>query len=149
MYEPYAFTCHRNEGEYKYPGLIPIGEGDDLSLIEWNIDQIRIFFKPVLDWQNKYKISNNRIFVAEFGGYRYNNGIQKYLKDVLVVLDENKWHWAFYSFREDGWNGMDYELGTKNPSEDYWRAIEAGEMPGLDVYKDNLLFKVVEEALAR
>ncbi|MNI93865.1 hypothetical protein D3C73_1518830 [compost metagenome] len=36
-------------------------------------------------------------------------------------------HWAFYAFREDGWDGMDYELGDKPLPGSYWQAVEKGE----------------------
>uniref|UniRef100_A0A1I7ZIA3 MarR family transcriptional regulator n=1 Tax=Steinernema glaseri TaxID=37863 RepID=A0A1I7ZIA3_9BILA len=39
-------------------------------------------------------------------------GCTAYLEDVLGTLDRQQVHWAFYSFREDSWDGMDYELGS-------------------------------------
>ena len=51
-----------------------------------------------------------------------------YLTDVLTALDSNTLHWAFYSFREDSWDGMDYELGAKKKVHwSYWDAIDAGK----------------------
>jgi len=34
--------------------------------------------------------------------------------------------WAFYSLREDSWDGMDYELGTAKVPWRYWQAIDQG-----------------------
>ncbi|MNO02626.1 hypothetical protein D3C81_2230870 [compost metagenome] len=41
-------------------------------------------------------------------------------------MDQAKLHWAFYSFREDSWDGMDYELGSAKVPWAYWQAIEQG-----------------------
>ena len=51
-------------------------------------------------------------------------GCKQYLEDVLTVLDKQQLHWAFYSFREDNWDGMDYELGAAKVPWRYWQAIE-------------------------
>ncbi|MOA59405.1 hypothetical protein D3C78_1840080 [compost metagenome] len=45
---------------------------------------------------------------------------------MLAVTDSNALHWAFYSFREDSWDGMDYELGTGKVPWRYWQAIDEG-----------------------
>ena len=50
-----------------------------------------------------------------------------YLEDVLTALDKDDLHWAFYSFREDAWDGMDYELGSKTVGWKYWQQMEANE----------------------
>ena len=54
-------------------------------------------------------------------------GCQQYLEDVLTTLEAANVHWAFYSFREDSWDGMDYELGTANVPWAYWKAIDDGQ----------------------
>ncbi|MNC68704.1 hypothetical protein D3C75_1193340 [compost metagenome] len=43
------------------------------------------------------------------------------------MAEQQKVHWAFYAFREDGWDGMDYELGDKPLPGSYWQAVEKGE----------------------
>ncbi|HDS1303127.1 TPA: glycosyl hydrolase, partial [Stenotrophomonas maltophilia] len=49
------------------------------------------------------------------------------LQDVLQVLEQEKVHWAFYAFREDAWDGMDYELGDGPLPWSYWQAQEKGK----------------------
>ena len=55
------------------------------------------------------------------------NTLKTYLEDVLTALDRDDLHWAFYSFREDAWDGMDYELGAKKVGWKYWQQMEANE----------------------
>jgi hypothetical protein len=38
-------------------------------------------------------------------------GLAQYFLDLIAIFKKNGWHWAFYAFREDCWDGMDYELG--------------------------------------
>jgi len=73
--------------------------------------------------------------VGEVGVFRINDGAEAYLRDITQLLNSKKWHWAFYSFREDTWAGMDYELGTSR------------KMPGSEVYKPNSLSKSLKAAL--
>lgn len=65
----------------------------------------------------------------------------------ISAFNENGWHWAFYAFREDSWDGMDYELGTGKAGGAYWKAIEDGRLPGSKVYRDNPLSGVLKRAL--
>jgi hypothetical protein len=138
MYEPYSYTSRFNQGKYTYPGLAPIGESQ-AEKVDWNRSQIEVFLNPVIEWQKKYKVPSERIFVGEVGVFRANAGAERYLRDTISVLNAQKWHWAFYSFREDTWAGMDYELGIGKTGWNYWKAIEKGQMPGPDVYQKNSL----------
>jgi hypothetical protein len=74
-------------------------------------------------------------------------GIESYLRDLIQLFNEEKWHWAFYSFREDDWEGMDYELGSGKPPAKYWEYIEQGRMPASDVYKGSSIFNVIQNGL--
>lgn len=69
-------------------------------------------------------------------------------EDVLTVLDQNKLHWAFYSFREDNWDGMDYELGSAKVPWRYWQAIDKGEPDPL-VRQATAEFEPIRQRLAR
>lgn len=53
-------------------------------------------------------------------------GCRNYLEDVLGTLERANLHWAFYSFREDSWDGRDYEMGSTKVPWAYWQAIENG-----------------------
>jgi hypothetical protein len=91
-----------------------------------------------------------RIYVAELGCWRKNKGCDKYLGDLVEVINEEKWHWGFYSFREDTWDGMDYEMGpTKGLPEEYWKAVEGGIYPSREKYypKKNPLWDIFVKEL--
>ncbi|OMH39236.1 glycoside hydrolase family 5 protein [Motiliproteus sp. MSK22-1] len=142
MYEPYAFTSHENfnkNKELSYPGSIPfVGSKQD-----WNKEVIRSYLQPFYDWARANEIPNNRLVAGEFGCYRRNNGCQQYLTDLIDVLEEHETHWAFYSFREDEWDGYDYEIGTGSLPWDYWKAIDRGETPEVP-RNDNKLFMSIK-----
>ena len=108
---------------------------------------MRSFLKPVSDWQQRWGWPARRILVGEVGVYRRNDGAARYLDDALSLFTEQGWHWAFYAFREDNWDGVDYELGTSPPTAAYWQALESGRMPGAEVYLGNELFDVIREHL--
>jgi endoglucanase len=126
MYEPFLYTFnHRhNQATFSYPGTIPYGElTEQRKEQHWDQAALRAFFKPVQEWQKKFAIPNSRIMIGEFGVNRFAAGAPQYFSDLIEIFDEYKWHWAFYSFREDSWQIMDYELGQKKPNWQYWQAI--------------------------
>lgn len=53
---------------------------------------------------------------------------------------------AFFTFRQDFWDGMDYEIGTKPPGGAYWQSIERGETPQ-PRREDNALWNVLKREL--
>ena len=148
MYEPFAFTNHRNDGKYEYPGPVPLGESENAEVIEFDREALTRLLQPVVDWQQRHGVPGNRIVASEFGVFRQNSGAAEYLRDVLAILDENHWHWALYAWREDSWQGMDYELGTGRPNAAYWQALEDGTLPGPEAYMDDSLFKVIRAHLS-
>jgi len=149
MYEPYLFSNHENTKKYKYPGSIPWGERGPLPVKNWNKDEVERFFAPVDLWAKNNSIPANRIYVAEFGVNRNAPGAVEYFQDVLSLLQQKKWHWGFYSFRENEFPAMDYELGPKAslPAE-YWDAEERGEFPSREKwYRKNPMWTSVLDAL--
>lgn len=119
MYEPYHFTTQKiNNGQYQYPGEIPIEENG--TVFGLNKNSLKEFLNPVVDWSKKHNVPASRIWVGEFGCSRKTMGAEKYLSDLIEIFNENQWHWSFYSFREDVWDNMDYELGTGNVFWKYW-----------------------------
>lgn len=147
MYEPYAFTNYENEGKYQYPGKSPIGESEQTTALHWNRKQLREFLSPVREFQKKRGIPSSRVFVGEFGSCRRNIGADKYLRDLISIFNEEGWHWAFYSFREDTWTGMDYELGSAPLPAEYWEALEQGKDIRQKFYKKNALFDAIKTGL--
>jgi hypothetical protein len=143
MYEPYSFTNHKNFREkhfYPYPGKVPFAGKE----VDWNQGQIETYFAGFFGWAKEKGIPANRLVCGEFGCYRRNAGAVEYLTDVIAILNGHKLHWAFYSFREDEWDGYDYEVGPGSLGWKYWQAKEAGEDPEVP-RKDNPLFAVIKK----
>jgi len=156
MYEPYAYTCRRvNNGRYGYPGMVPIRLNDaeaetDTSppSLYWDKAMLQEFLSPITAWQEAFQVPSSRILVGEFGCDRMAQGAADYLGGLAQIFDVHGWHWAFYAFREDCWEGMDYELGPDKIPPKYWDAVEA--RANLDQFRsDNPLFDVIRNALKR
>jgi len=147
MYEPYAFTAPANKGQYKYPGKVPFAGVTRL----WDAERIAWYLDNVNAWQRRRNIPSSRIVGSEFGCFRRNAGCVAYLGDVLQAMNALHWHWAFYAFREDGWDGMDYEVGTSKLPWKYWQDVDAGkqpEPPREDDPAKNPLWGVIAKGLA-
>jgi hypothetical protein len=126
MYEPYEATSAPNlkrPKPYAYPGAVPYAG----STVTWNAQKIADYLAKPVDWAKIHGVPLNRLVAGEYGCVRMLAGCKTYLEDVLTVLDSNRLHWAFYSFREDSWDGMDYELGSEKVNWKYWEAIDANE----------------------
>ena len=125
MYEPYAATSAPNMARkqpFAYPGPVPFAG----ELQHWDGQRVGQYLAQPLAWVDAMKVPRSRLVVGEFGCMRRLPGCRQYLEDVLTVLERNRLHWAFYSFREDSWDGMDYELGSAKVPGRYWQAIEQG-----------------------
>ncbi|MBM3106774.1 cellulase family glycosylhydrolase [Pseudomonas sp. V1] len=123
MYEPYHATSAPNLARakpYAYPGSVPFaGQTQD-----WDSARVEAYLQKPWQWAQAQQVPANRLVAGEFGCMRRLAGCRQYLDDVLGPLDRAKLHWAFYSFREDSWDGMDYELGATKVPWAYWQAIE-------------------------
>ncbi|AWP29856.1 glycoside hydrolase family 5 protein [Paenibacillus sp. Cedars] len=129
MYEPYELTSqNKKKGlAIEYPGKVKVGEQQTEK--EFNKETLKQFLEPVAKWAAEHNVPANRIIAEEFGINRMVTGADQYLADLISIFNEYGWHWAFYAFREDTWDGMDYEMGDKKPNWKYWEAIEKGEQP--------------------
>ena len=145
MYEPYNFTAGKNFREqkgYVYPGVVPYGEAD----VDWSAATLDTFLQPVYDWAVKQGLPPTRIVAGEFGCMRRNEGCAEYLTDVMANFNRHDIHWAFYSFREDEYDGFDYELGSDALGWKYWEAVDKGETPVMP-YKANPLWDAIQAGL--
>ncbi|WP_406872524.1 cellulase family glycosylhydrolase [Aminobacter sp. P9b] len=127
MYEPYAATSAPNmkrDKPYAYPGNVPFGDGEPQK---WDAERVKAYLAQPVEWADSRGVARNRIVAGEFGCMRRLPFCTQYLEDVLAPLDADKLHWAFYSFREDAWDGMDYELGSAKVNWKYWEAMENNE----------------------
>jgi endoglucanase len=131
MYEPWEYVNRQaNRGRFGYPGYWIPEDGDQpTDSIRLDLTTLARILQPVVAWQKKYDIPANRIIIEEFGGNRTTKGIDRYFGDLIEIFNQHQWHWLFYSFREDGWDGMDYEIGSRPLGQKYWEAKERGENP--------------------
>ncbi len=145
FYEPWVFSTYRvNKERFSYPDKMPVNDSDKTQ--PWTLDTLHECFQSVIDWAKRYNIPTHRIAVGEFGCDRRVSGAIRYLGDLIEAFNAQKWHWAFYAFRESEWDGLDYELGTENLGWDYWKAREAGKThEDLIQRRDNPLFDVIKK----
>ncbi|AXO89368.1 glycosyl hydrolase [Pseudomonas parafulva] len=126
MYEPYVATYAPSitgDRAYAYPGTVPFAAGTE----RWDKQRVADYLQQPVRWAQQHELPVSRLVVGEFGCMRRLAGCGAYLEDVLAALDRYRLHWAFYAFREDAWDGMDYELGTDKVSWRYWQAVEEGK----------------------
>jgi hypothetical protein len=124
-YAPWKLVNFKqNGGKYAYPGDVPV---DDAVTRRWDRSAIAGQFDAVSAWVAKNGVPANRILVGEFGCDRRIKGCAQLFADTLAEVNARQWHWAFYAFREDEWDAMDYELGEKRLPWAYWQAVERGE----------------------
>ena len=110
MYEPYAATSAPNmqrKVPLRYPGVTTNYAGGRLA---WDRAAVAAHIDVAFDWAKAQGLPPNRVVAAEFGCMRLWRDCRAYLEDVIDAVDARGGHWAFYSFREDVWDGMDYEL---------------------------------------
>jgi hypothetical protein len=148
FYEPWEYTTFRvNADRYAYPDGMP-ASGE--ARRPWNADVLRDLLSPVVRWAAEKGISPKRVVASEFGVDRRVAGAERYLSDLVPILDESGWHSAFYAFRGDGeWTGLDYELGTEKIDPRIWGAEARGEDP--EKYKkrrDNPLWQILKRERA-
>lgn len=125
LYEPWQATS--DPAMFKrplvaYPGPAPFGG----QVQHWDAVRVAAHLATFTDWADQKGIPADRRVVGELGCLRRWPGCSAYLEDVLGSVERAGLHWAFYAFREDSWDGMDYELGTAPVPWAYWKAVEAG-----------------------
>jgi hypothetical protein len=96
-----------------YPGLVRRWPKCPDDLVQVDKRMIYKFLKDsVYAWQKDNNISSSRIFVGEVGICREVPGAMEYLRDCLEIFKEFGWSWCLFSFRDEEWDAMDYELGS-------------------------------------
>lgn len=139
MYEPFHFTNKKmNQGRFFYPGTI--------INTYWDKENLTRYLQAVTSFQHINALPSHRILVGEFGGHRTSPGLANYFSDLLDIFEKNRWHYAFYAFREDSWDGMDYELGTQELPANFWQR-ENGDTQLKERNADCLPFKILKDNL--
>ena len=145
MYEPYAFTSvanYRSNNRYYYPGFVPFA---DEKYSYWNKAKIAEYLKQPLTWAKRAGIPKNHLIAGEFGCVRKLDSCKSYLRDVSTSLSSQGLSWAFYSFREDDWDEMNYELGTtKSVPESFWNRSDH-YLPDNLTYHDSPMFEILRK----
>ncbi|MDO3384768.1 cellulase family glycosylhydrolase [Gilvimarinus sp. SDUM040013] len=145
MYEPYAATSAANmrrDTPRRYPGVSTEYAGRQVS---WNRKAVADHIGAAFDWAEEHNLPPTRIVAAEFGCMRRWPDCGTYLNDVLDAVESRGGHWAFYSFREDEWEGMDYELPTRvAPGRFYW-LMEQGK--GDSLPRDGKLMDLLRDRM--
>jgi hypothetical protein len=99
MYAPSQFThqgIYDNPEGVTYPGTI---QGR-----HWDSNQIREALQPAIRFQQDFQVP---IYIGEFSAIRWAPGTSAhdYLRDLIDVMEEQGWDWAYHAFREwDGWS---------------------------------------------
>ena len=109
---PRKFKCFQNLS-ILYPGPVPKWKSYIHEQVNIDFNYLySLLSETVYKWQLKHSIPSNRILVAEFGICREVCGSQQYLTDLVKIFTGFKWSWLLFSFRDEEWDAMDYELGT-------------------------------------
>jgi glycosyltransferase involved in cell wall biosynthesis len=113
FYAPRALTSRRaNKGRFAYPGTAPLGPNPGRSEERfWDKEALRNILLEVKIWQVEHGVPNERIYVGEFGICRDVPGAKQYLADLIDIFREFGWSWTVFSFRDEEWDAMNYELG--------------------------------------
>lgn len=114
MYAPPHLTLHRRYPSLAaaYPGPVSRWVCYPQETVEVSAEFLRhLLESTVLSWQKQHQIPPHRILVAEFGMCRETEGTQQYLSDVVSMFAEFGWSWLLFSFRDEEWDALDYELG--------------------------------------
>jgi hypothetical protein len=144
MYEPWAATSGANikrKPQHRYPGFQSLYAGKQQT---WNKTLLQKHLNSVFNWGKLQDIPSNRIVAGEFGCVRHWQDCGTYLGDVLDILNKHQIHWAFYSFREDEWDAMDYELAPSVKSGRFYYLMEQGKGEQLKRFPHPLLDIITE-----
>ncbi len=145
MYEPYDITSApqiQRQRQLRYPG----------ARVSW-AGQSRRFDKAAMQdflavpfaWARAHGVPVKRMVAGEFGCVRVWTDCGDYLGDVLDTLNAHGAHWAFYSFREDVWEGMDYEIPPAFPAGQVYALREQGR--GDKVPLDSPLMDIIRRRM--
>lgn len=145
IYEPYEATSFPNtkrETPLRYPGT----KGSFLGTPTiWDNGVLSDYVGAAYDWAEQNNLPKNRIVIGEFGCVRTWTDCGTYLTDALDIFDTHDAHWAFYTFRPDEWDAMDYELPLSfKPGQYYW-FIEEGRKAELP--RNGALFEIIQSRI--
>lgn len=136
MYEPWNLTSApqiRRRPQLRYPAAA------------FDKAAMTTFLGVPFAWARAQGVPASRLVAGEFGCVRVWVDCRAYLGDVLDTLNAHGAHWAFYSFREDVWEGMDYEIPPAFPAGQVYHLREQGR--GDKVPLDSPLMGVIRRRM--
>ena len=96
-----------------YPGPVPKWISYQDEKVDVNYEKLHKLLKEtVYAWQIHYNVPSRQIVAAEFGISREVEGASLYLSDLIHIFESFEWSWMVFSFRDEEWDSLDYELGT-------------------------------------
>ncbi|MGQ3051141.1 MAG: glycoside hydrolase family 5 protein [Roseateles sp.] len=145
MYEPWNLTSApqiKRQPQLAYPGSKVTWGGRTLTFDKAAMQR---FLGVPFAWAKAHGVPANRVMAGELGCVRVWTDCGAYLGDVLDTLNAHGAHWAFYSFREDVWEGMDYEIPPAFPAGQVYDLREQGKGDGLPL--DSPLMGVIRSRM--
>jgi endoglucanase len=147
MYEPWNITSApqiKRKPQLPYPGSTVVWGGNSLT---FDKTAMANFLGVPFAWAKANGVPANRMVAGELGCVRVWADCGAYLGDVLDTLNTQGAHWAFYSFREDVWEAMDYEIPPAFPAGRVYHLREQrkGEM----VPSDSPLMDIIKSRMRR
>ncbi|MFT7772988.1 glycoside hydrolase family 5 protein [Roseateles sp.] len=145
MYEPWAITSApqiERKPQLPYPGTKVRWGGQSLT---FDRSALQRFLAEPFAWARANGVPANRLVAGELGCVRVWTDCGAYLADVLDTLNGRGAHWAFYSFREDVWEGMDYEIPPAFPAGRVYELRRQGQ--GDKVPLDSPLMDVIRRRM--
>jgi hypothetical protein len=100
----------------KYPGVVAGKQWDKNALIK--------SFNALKSFETK---TGYPIFIGEFQSVRWAPNGNQWVKDVIEIMNERKWGWAYFAYKPDNdfWNPY---MEVKNPTDqpDDWKLEDKG-----------------------
>lgn len=100
-YLPHKYT-HQGIDDRNAQISYPFKNGKE----KWNKTKMEKTINIVSNWKNKHHIKY--VFAGEFSAVRWADNNDKYLNDLLTILELKKIGWAYFSF--NGWKGWNYHF---------------------------------------
>lgn len=138
-------TYRANRGRFRYPGHMPVdwaGHGEP-----WEAGQLCSLMDPVLEWASDHGVPRHQLIVSEFGVSRRVSGAHTYLSDIVACLESHQFHWAFYAYREDSWDEMDYELSPQTYPQAWVESVDGEAGYRVKPWQNSDLFEVIRMRL--
>lgn len=102
---------------------------------DWDAAHLRHMLRFVRDFERRY---GAKIYVGEFSAIGWAQAPEKYLEDVIQMIEDSGWDWSYHAFRE--WEAWDVECESAFPIAEKRRKMKPAleETPRAKVLKRGL-----------